>query len=152
MTGICVTTAAAATPYRTRTTRPHLNAATQERHHGEATRPDTLAANVGDVEISGYDKPLRSNRESAFFTNHTSQRVKAIIITITYLDSRKRTLHTRRVRLTTDIPPGETRQAYWRSWDLQNTFYYHLSQRPRSASAASYTITCRVDSLACTSN
>ncbi|MCM1483249.1 MAG: hypothetical protein NC043_02865 [Muribaculaceae bacterium] len=134
------------TDSRRRTTRRALHTS------APASKPaiagaDTIVHPQGWIKVSGYDKPLRSSRESALFTNTASRTIISVTIGIHYTDMQGRELHARTVELPCSIPPDATRQLYWPSWDRQLTFYYHLSPRPRRASATPYRITCTVDTL-----
>lgn len=108
---------------------------------------DTVACPDSAVAVSGYDKPARSTRESAFFTNATTRSIAGLIIRLTYTDTSGRTLHSVRRLLRADIVPGATRQLYWPSWDRQQSFHYRLSRPARAASSTPYDVSCRVDSL-----
>ena len=55
---------------------------------------DTVAADNTMVRFSGYEKTLRSNRETVFVTNLLGDReIAAVYFTITYFDSSGRLLH-----------------------------------------------------------
>lgn len=95
------------------------------------------------IVLTGYDKPLNANKESVFIINGLEYDIEGISVTITYLDKSGRQFTTREVDINIHIPTGETRQAYFPTWDRQNSFYYVRSRRPR-AQATPYTITCRV--------
>ena len=130
-----------------RTTRKNLsvgkNAVT-----GRKTSPgDTLTVTSGLITVSGYEKPLRSNRESAMFTNNSDRTVCGLMLDISYSDMKGRELHRRNVKLECDIPPRATRQIYWPSWDRQFTFYYHRSPKPRRGLATPYSVKCDVDTI-----
>lgn len=108
-------------------------------------RFDTIMApRAEDIKLSGYDKPLASRVESLFVTNVLNRDICSLEITLTYTDMQGRTLHeaTRRVRA--DVPAGTTRRVQFPSWDTQNSFYYRLSRRPRTANVTPYDVTCRV--------
>lgn len=108
---------------------------------------DTVAADNTMVRFSGYEKTLRSNRETVFITNLLdSCEIAAVYFTITYFDSSGRLLHKSPRRHRVIVPPGETRRADLPSWDRQFTFYYAGSPAPR-VSAIPYTITIRPDTL-----
>lgn len=100
--------------------------------------------------VKGYDKPLRSRRETFFATNNADGEatVKRIAFTITYYDSAKRMLHSRSESVGCDIPPSETRQISIPSWDKQQSFYYVRSTIPAKAEQATpYDITITVDTI-----
>ena len=100
------------------------------------------------LDLNGYDKPLRSRRETFFATNNASAPVAAIAFTINYYDKSGRMLHSASHRTDVDIPVGETRQVSLRSWDEQQAFYYTHSAVPTRASQATpYDITITVDTI-----
>lgn len=123
-----------------RTTRKNLRplpAAAQT----ENTGFDTIVnINPDDILLTGYDKPLRSNKETIFVTNHTDRRILSITLRIDYSDMKGRQLHSRETTVNCDIPPHQTRQLTFRSWDAQQSFVYHRSQRPRRADFSPYDI------------
>ena len=45
--------------------------------------------------------------------------------------------------LDTDIPPGETRRMKFKSWDIQRTFYYRLTGKPRRSDGTLYDVSIR---------
>lgn len=138
----------AASAKKQRTTRGSLRADNVER----SVSPDSLIPlRYADISLAGYDKPLRARRETIFATNTSpdSLSVKSIKLTITYSDSRGRQLHRRSVWIEAEIPPGQTRQLSFPSWDSQQSFYYRLSRQPRSV-ATPYDITAVADSAAIT--
>lgn len=129
-----------------RTTRKNLTV--DKRYAATATQSwcDTVTATTGLMTVSGYEKPLRSVRESAMFTNESDRTVCGLTLDLSYADMKGRELHRRSVKLECDIPPGATRQIYWPTWDRQFTFYYHRSPKPRGL-ATPYDVTCRVDTI-----
>lgn len=104
---------------------------------------DTVVLSPGMATLAGYDKPLRSNKESIYLTNATRRRLSYIEIEITYFDESGRQLHKRTVSQTVDIPAGETRQLTFASWDKQRNMYYTLSGKPRTSNGTPYTISAR---------
>ncbi len=101
-----------------------------------AARPmlDTIFSPGALVAVSGYEKPLRSLRETMHVTNlDTLRPLKSISVNIVYLDVDSSQVHHRRLQLDCDIPPGETKMLSFRSWDVQNRFYYKGGPKPRSA-------------------
>ena len=125
-------------PDRHRTTRRNLHRTSLPSIHAAAA--DTVVPSSGMVILSGYDKPLRSSRESIFVTNRSRRAVSAITLRIVYSDPKDRQLHSRDITVTTHIPPGETRQLTFPSWDRQHAFYYHLTGKPRTADGSPYTV------------
>lgn len=109
---------------------------------------DTITAPTDTMlTLSGFEKKLRSAKESMFVTNNTTSTVVAITFTIEYTDSRGRQLHKREVKVGCDIPSGETRQVLFTSWDRQNSFYYYRSSKPRRADGTPFKTTCRIDTI-----
>lgn len=102
---------------------------------------DTLHAHTGAVTLSGYEKPLRSSTETMLVTSLLdSATVAEINVRLDYTDTQGRMLHSREVTLTVDIPPGETRQAAFPSWDRQHTYYYRLNQAPQRAQGTPFDV------------
>ena len=100
------------------------------------------------LDLTGYDKPLRSRRETFFATNNASAPVASIAFTINYYDQSRRMLHSASQRVNVDIPAGETRQVSLRSWDEQQAFYYiHSAVPTRAGQATPYDITITVDTI-----
>lgn len=132
---LTVTMAAGAQQRRQSTTRKLPATATRHstRQAPPAVSRDTIAADTSTVAFYGYEKTLRSSRETFFVKNLTDLRIAAVTFTIEYLDSDGRQLHKRTETAPVAIPPGETRRADIRSWDTQCTFYYHTSPPPRTS-------------------
>lgn len=100
------------------------------------------------LDLNGYDKPLRSRRETFFATNNAQAPVAAIAFTINYFDQQRRMLHSASQRVNVDIPAGETRQVSLKSWDEQQSFYYvHSAVPTRAGQATPYDITITVDTI-----
>jgi len=100
------------------------------------------------LDISGYDKPLRSRRETFFASNNADASVEAISFTVTYFDRSNRQLHKRAERIDISIPAGETRQVSFKSWDTQLAFYYINSPVPaRAQQATPYEVKISIDTL-----
>lgn len=110
---------------------------------------DTIVSpDANAFDINGYDKPLRSRRETFFATNNSGKRLDAMAFTIRYYDNKRRMLHSASHRVSVDIPSGETRQVSLRSWDPQFNFYYIRSAVPQRATQATpYDVTITVDTL-----
>lgn len=107
-----------------------------------------VAAAAHEVVLSGYDKPLRSRRESVFATNADSLRtVCQIWLTATYYDLSDRMLHRRSASVDCTLPPRQTRRLEMPSWDTQCSFYYYLSEPPVRAAGIPYKVTLAIDSL-----
>jgi len=135
-----------AAPQRQNTTRRGLKAIPRNVAAALATKADTIADAEGKVVFSGYEKTLRSTRETLFATNRTDSTVTELRFTIVYHDAQGRQLHSARKRVATEIPAHETRRLDFPSWDKQCTFYYTGSPRPR-VSAIPYTVTIKADTV-----
>lgn len=83
------------------------------------------------IRFYGFDKTVTGNKESFFISNGLEREVIGIEIVITYTDMKGRQLHKRKVRLDSNLPSGETRRYDISSWDIQKSFYYHRSVKPR---------------------
>lgn len=134
------------------TTRQHLQPGATSGATAAATPSVSYDTIVGPrahlLDLSGYDKPLRSRRETFFATNNASVPVASMAFTINYLDQSGRMLHSASQRVNVDIPAGETRQVSLRSWDEQQAFYYvHSAVPTRAAQATPYDITITVDTI-----
>lgn len=134
-----------------RTTRKGLKAAQTEVAVTPVSQSvfDTIAPPAAhQVDFNGYDKPLRSRRETFFATNNSKDSIAAMAFTITYYDGRHRMLHSAKHKVSIDIPAGETRQVSLKSWDPQFNFYYIRSAVPqRTQKATPYEITIAIDTL-----
>lgn len=97
------------------------------------TDQDTLefAKLQNKVRFYGFDKTVTSTKESFFIVNGLEDSLKRIGLEITYLDTKGRQLHRREVEFDCDIPSNETRRCDIATWDLQKSFYYKLSAKPR---------------------
>lgn len=82
---------------------------------------------LSQISFSGYDKPQSSSAETFFITNNTDRTMTGLTLYIEYLTPDGRQLHKRFVRLSCNIPPGETRMADLKSWDKQHAFHYEKS-------------------------
>ena len=115
-------------------------------HRAPVLQYDTLRTpSREEIQVSGYDKPLRTNRETFLVTNSTARHIAGISITITYMDMQGRQLHARTDTLTADIPEGETRMIHLSTWDPQHSYYYHRGQQPRTANVTPYDILARIN-------
>lgn len=130
-----------------RTTRRNLRPITAAVEDTTVAADSIIYPQTDVVTLSGYDKPLRSTSESLFATNHSDLIIKSVTILITYIDMSGRQLHSREVTIDTPIPPGETRQLQFRSWDRQKSFVYHRSQRPKRAAYSPYDIIATITSI-----
>ena len=83
------------------------------------------------IRFYGFDKTVGSSTESFFIINGTDSVLTRIGICITYLDMQGRQLHSRDISLDCDIPAGETRRQDIKSWDIQKSFYFHQSVKPK---------------------
>lgn len=117
---------------RQNSTRHGLKAIPRQTAQVSAASLDTITGDGIAVDFYGYEKTLRSTRETVFVTNRSSRPTAALRFTINYYDAQGRLLHSRQVRAAAEIPPGETRRLDFPSWDKQCTFYYTGSPRPRT--------------------
>lgn len=105
---------------------------------------DTVAFPGDRVVVSGYEKPLRSIRETLHVTNADTARVLvSVMLEIAYIDVDGNRMHSRAVDLNCDIYPGATKMLAFRSWDVQNRFFFAEGPRPRTT-AYPYTIGLKV--------
>lgn len=105
---------------------------------------DTVAFPGSRVVVSGYEKPLRSTKETLHVTNaDTACVLVSVVLEIAYIDAGGNRMHSRAVDLNCDIYPGDTKMLAFRSWDVQNRFFYAEGPRPRTA-AYPYTINLKV--------
>lgn len=142
-------TAQSESPRSVRTTRKSARVDVRryaEKKGGEQNT-DTLVAFGDIVRVSGYDKPLRSSHETALFINNGDRRVERASVRFLYKDMKGRMLHSCKKCIDVWVEPGETGMMRWKSWDVQQSYYYHRSQRPRLSSATPYDVECSVDTL-----
>ena len=78
-----------------RTTRRNLKpAVTGDEISQSVTAYDTVATpDASVISVNGYDKPLRSRRETFFATNNSTADIERIAFSIRYFDSKQRLLH-----------------------------------------------------------
>jgi len=105
-----------------------------------------LPADSAAFNLAGYDKPLRSRHETLLVTNNSTLEVDSLLLTIRYTDLRGRELHQRSVWVEANIDPGSTRQCSFKSWDIQMSYVYRHSVKPRRQHSP-YDVTISVDSL-----
>lgn len=140
---IAVVAAIASCGWGQRTTRPQLKV--------DASVVTPVACDTiirAKIVVSGYEKTLRSAKESFLVTNESTDTIHELGATIDYLDLEGRQLHRRRLTLTVADPmgPGETRLLEFKSWDSQKVWYYRLSEPPRTKGQATpYDIRIRID-------
>lgn len=144
LTILLIALSVAATDAR-RTTRRGLRPAPVEVSDSVAEAPgDTIAVAEGDFTLAGFEKPLRSRRESFFVTNNTDHDIIALRVKLIYYDLDDRMLDSRIVDADVDLAAGETCRVYIRAWDLQDVFYYYRSARPRSGVATPFKVAVTV--------
>lgn len=105
-----------------------------------------LPADSAAFSLAGYDKPLRSRYETLLVTNNSTIEVDSLLLTIGYTDLQGRELHKRSVWVEANITPGSTRQCSFRSWDIQMSYVYRHSVKPRRQHTP-YDVAISVDSL-----
>lgn len=106
----------------------------------DAAEPSVLMDAFKQCGFTGYDKELSSNLESFIIVNVTDKTITGFKVKIDYLDMKGRMFHSREVRETCDVPPGESRRVDIKSWDKQHTYYYYLGNEPRKV-ATPYKVT-----------
>ncbi|MCM1519002.1 MAG: hypothetical protein NC117_10210 [Pseudoflavonifractor sp.] len=139
LTGVIVMTSAE----RTVTTRRKLTTVTGNTVAG-VVAGDTLTTLADSVSLSGYDKKLRSRRETFLLVNRSGRHLRHVNVTFVYSDLQGRMLHSATVGIDCDIPAGETRQLSVPSWDIQQLYFYRESPAPRVA-ATPYNVSHRVN-------
>lgn len=92
------------------------------------------------ISIAGFDKPLRSTRETFFVVNNSSVTIAWIDFEITYRDMEGRMLHRRDEHVDIDLPQGETRMVAVKSFDLQKSLYYHRSATPKNGAGIPFMV------------
>ena len=147
---IAITIALTCTAQRTTRRGLHAKSDTREVPASEV-RPvyDTIAAPTAEmIEVKGYDKPLRSRRETFFATNTGNMPIRRMSFTISYYDLDRHLLHRASHNVGTDIPAGETRMIGVRSWDVQQAFYYTRSAvTHKNGKATPYYVEIAVDTI-----
>ena len=130
-----------------RTTRRGLRAESIENQQKSNIDTIAITPTTHNIKISGYDKPLRSSKETFFISNHTEYNILGIRLNIEYIDLKGRTLHQTQHHISLNIPIGATRQAFIKSWDVQKSFYYKHSSNPRIADGTPYDIRHQIVSI-----
>lgn len=149
--GILLTVLALATVFeaygrKQRTTRGNIGRRPLPAATGVAPSDTFFIPDSCEVRLYGYDKPLRSRRETVFVTNMTEHDITAVSVTTQYIDGKGRRFHETKRRIAVDVPPGGTRKADFPSWDTQQSFYYIGSKRPRTQGTP-YSIRQSVDTV-----
>lgn len=111
------------------------------RHRTPVRQTETVADTVfspDGIAVSGFEKPLRSDRESMFVTNRGADTIRGIGLEIEYTDMRGRMLHRARHNINPElaIAPGQTQMVYVASFDRHRLFYYYMTARPSRAAQA----------------
>lgn len=127
---------------KSRTTRNVKPAATTELPVGP--QPGYLIPEGEVASLTGYDKPLRSSRESLFVVSSFPDTIVGLIINLTYFDMGGHRLHSRDVEIETKVPPGESQRIEFPSWDTQKSFYYKLSAPLRSTNGTPYDVKAEI--------
>lgn len=110
------------------------------------TQTDTLRLpDRAMIELTGYDKPLRSAYESFLLTNLTAHQLRSLAVTLDYYDMEGRQLHQRCDTIPIAVPAGETRMIKLSTWDTQRSYYYHQGRKPATPRVTPYSIRARVD-------
>ena len=130
----------ASSPDTDTTRRGRLTLRSDTTAYSSAKGAEIPVYNPDSILISGYDKPLRSLRETFFATTHYSSAVTSLTVEMTYHNDDDM-LHSRVITIPCDIPSGETRQLYTTAWDRQYTYYYHRTRiTPKSKGAIAYEV------------
>lgn len=82
---------------------------------------------LDQIVFTGFDKPQSSASETFFITNNTDRTLSGINLYIEYTTLDGRQLHKRFVKLSCNIPAGETRMADIPTWDKQKSFFFEKS-------------------------
>lgn len=102
----------------------------------EAVADTIWSPSPDSVAVAGFEKTLRSNRESMYISNRSASSISELAVTITYYDMDGRMLHKTSHVVAEVIPSGETRLVDVPSFDRQGLYYYHLSPVPTRATRA----------------
>lgn len=86
---------------------------------------------LDQIRFSGFDKVLKSNKESFYIKNNTDRTITSIVLYIDYRMPDDRQLTKRFLRLTCRIPAGERRKADIPTFDVQHSYYYKDSTAPK---------------------
>lgn len=86
---------------------------------------------LDQIVFSGFDKVLKSNKESFYIKNLTDRTLTSIVLYIDYRMPDGRQLTKRFLKLSCRIPAGETRKADIPTFDTQNSYYYNKSMPPK---------------------
>ncbi len=149
---ICVAALLSCVPQASaqRTTRRALKPVHRVEAPAEAVADTLFAPSDSLVSLSGYDKPLRSRKESFFVSNHSQHALSALNLTIDYFDTSERRMHSRTLTIDVDIPAGDTRKVDIPSWDTQLTFYYRDSAPARLTTRCyPYSVASRINFILC---
>ncbi len=103
-----------------------------------------VTKDIKAVRLSGFDKPLRSKYETMFVSNETNDTIYGLVLSLRYTDTRGGELHSREVTVECEIAPEATKQASFKTWDVQSSFYYKLSQKPRRSDGTPFDVSCQV--------
>ncbi len=83
---------------------------------------------LDQIQFTGFDKTLRSGKESFFIRNITDKVLTGVVLYIDYRTPDGRQLTKRFLKLTCSIPSGETRKVDIPTFDTQHSFYYMDSE------------------------
>lgn len=109
-----------------------------------SVQADTITVQPQDITFKGYDKPLKSARETVIATSHLSYCISDMEVSITYNDMQGRSLHQRTLWVNADLKPRKSQLITFPSWDVQKSFFYHRGQQPRTPNVTPYDIRLRV--------
>ncbi|MCM1005970.1 MAG: hypothetical protein NC402_06725 [Prevotella sp.] len=124
----------------------------QKRVLGEASA-DSVFALSGDeaanaVRVFGYDKPHNATKESLFITNNLlSDTIISVTLTLKYSALNGAELHTRTIKESCLIAPGQTKRLQFASWDATRTFYYYRTPPRRKEGLSGYKVAVCVENV-----
>ncbi|MCH5247863.1 MAG: hypothetical protein J1E99_06860 [Muribaculaceae bacterium] len=131
-----------------KTTRKGLKRLQTEVVAEETVELDTIRYPGDNLSLSGYEKPLRSRKETLHVTNNLPFDIVELQFNIIYVDYKGEELHSRKVKLIQNLPAFATQLVSFPTWDIQNRFYYRNGPVPKS-DAYPYDIMMSVDWIVC---
>lgn len=143
---IALATAIEAYGRKQRTTRGNVSRRSLPAETAAAPTDTFFIPDSCEVSLYGYDKPLRSRRETVFVTNMTERNITGVSVTTQYVDGKGRRFHETKRRIKVAVPAGGTRKADYPSWDTQQSFYYIGSRRQRTQGTP-YSVRQSVDTV-----
>lgn len=99
------------------------------------------------IILAGFDKTVESAYESLFLSNNSNDTLTSISLNIRYSMPDGRALTASDHTIDCTIPPHETRQISFPSWDKQKSFYYKNSRHPARRQATPFTVNIKVTGI-----